>query len=350
MKLSDIKLTPLLDTLRLEKIDDAVYFSSSYSHYISNSRLGLLNPRQNGSPEKFFDGFKNQGYVAAFQLGSAIHELTLQGHLFEMAPDLGKPTAKLGAMADELFSIFLERDVTKDDVIEASDKIDYYKGKITDDRFEDVITKCTPYWQARQQREFNLSTDKEQIYLDYKSREIVLSCVEALSKNKTVQNLLHPMGLTEDPISENEQAILLDVKATAPNGKEIILHLKSKLDNYTIDKELNTICINDVKSMGKVVSEFDSNIVNFHYHREIGMYMYLLKLCAEKFYGLSSPKMKANYLVVSTVPNFYSKVRPIKAKELIAGFKEFQTLLKYSAYLMLYKDFTLDEQPSKYQL
>lgn len=46
MELKDIKLTPLLETLRLEKISDKVYFSEKYSNYVSNSRLGLINPRQ----------------------------------------------------------------------------------------------------------------------------------------------------------------------------------------------------------------------------------------------------------------------------------------------------------------
>ena len=53
MKLNEIKLTPLLDTLRLQKISDEVYFSEKYSGYVSNSRLGLLNPKQDGSPAKF---------------------------------------------------------------------------------------------------------------------------------------------------------------------------------------------------------------------------------------------------------------------------------------------------------
>ena len=55
---SKINFTPLLDTLRLEKIDDATYFSEQYSNYISNSRLSLINPSQGGSPEQFFRGFK----------------------------------------------------------------------------------------------------------------------------------------------------------------------------------------------------------------------------------------------------------------------------------------------------
>lgn len=349
MNLSDIKLTPLLDTLRLEKISDAVYFSEKYSGYVSNSRLGLLNPKQDGTPEKFFAGFSSVGYAPALEMGSAVHELVLQPDAFELAEDLGKPTAKLGAVADVLYPIFLERDVTKEDVINASDKIDYYKGKITDDRFNEVVTKCTPYWKARQKQEFDL-TSKERIFLDTKTREVVKSCVEALDANKAVQNLLHPMGLVEDPISENEQAILLDVEAECPNGKKFIIRLKSKIDNYTIDKETNTITVNDVKTIGKIVSEIDSNIKRYHYSREFAMYIYLLKLCAEKFYGMEEPRIQANYLVVSTIPNFYTKVRPVSYGEIREGFHEFKTLLRYVAYLIGYKDFSLDERPSKYQL
>lgn len=349
MKISDIKLTPLLDTLKLQKIDDATYFSASYKDYISNSRLGLLNPAQQGSPESFFEGFKQGGFNQSFMLGTAVHSICLQNEYFEIAEDVGKPTAKLGAIADELYPIFAQKEVTIHDVIRASDKIDYYKDKIDMKRFNEVVTKCTPYWKARQKHELSLTKDKEIIYLDSKSREIALSCIDALNDNKQVQAILHPKGICEDPIAENEQAILLDVEAECPNGKKVILHLKSKLDNYTIDKETNTICVNDIKTIGKVVSEINYNIERFHYSRELGMYSYLLKLCAEKFYGLVNPKIQANYLVVSTVPNFYSKVRPATYKELIDGFKEFRTLLKYSAYLMCYKNYSFDEQSRKYQ-
>lgn len=349
MELKDIKLTPLLDTLRLEKISDKVYFSEKYSNYVSNSRLGLLNPRQDGNPDKFFSGLKFTT-SQALALGSAVHELVLQPDSFELSEDVGKPTAKLGVMADELYPIFVERDVTKDDVVKASDKVDYYKGKITKDRANDVISKCSNYWTKRKERELDITQDREIIYLDNKSLEIVKSCVSALNSNKQVQNLLHPKGLLQDPISENEQAILLDVKAECPNGSEFILHLKSKLDNYTIDLETNTIVVNDIKTIGKIVSEIDNNIKKFHYSREFAMYIYLLKLCAEKFYGLVNPKISANYLVVSTIPNFFTKVRPVTYGEIREGFHEFRTLLKYAAYNIGYNNYSLDERPSKYQL
>lgn len=338
MKLDEIQLNPLLDTLRLQKISDETYFSKKYNHYISNSRLGLLNPKQDGTPEKFFEGFKDSGWSQSFELGSAVHELILQSDLFELAPDLGKPTAKLGAMADELFKIF--RFITYDDVIKASDKINYYKGKMTDEKCAYVIESCKPYWESREK--FVVS-EKQAIWLDTKSMITVNSCVDSLLQNKYVQNLLHPTGILENPCSENEQAILLDVEAVCPNGEKTILHLKSKLDNYTIDKEANAITINDVKTIGKILPEFENNIIKFHYHREIGMYMYLLKLCASKFYGLDSPEIKANYLVVSTVPNYFSKVRPIEINELYSGFKEFVTLLKYVAYLICYKGYSFDK-------
>ena len=350
MNLKEIKLEPLLDTLTLTKIPDEIYFSSQYSQYVSNSRLGKLNPKQGGSPEQFFAPFVQSGYSAALEMGSAVHELILQPEYFELADDLGKPTAKLGAMADALYPIFVGREVTPEDVIEASDKVDYYKGKMTSDLIKKVLTSCTPYWEARSKSELDITLGKELIHMDTRSMETVKSCVEALKNNTQVQRLLHPEGLIEQPIIANEQAILMDVKATCPNGKEFILHLKSKLDNYTIDTENNTIVVNDVKTIGKILSEFDNNIAKFHYSREMAMYLYLLKLCAKKFHGIENPKIQANYLVVSTIPDFYTKVQPVTYGQIVQGFKEFQTLLKYVAYQIGYHDYSLDERPGKYQL
>lgn len=349
MNLNEIQLTPLIDTLKLEKIDDSVYFSEKYSGYVSNSRLGLINPRQEGSPDKFFAGFQQTGFNPSFQLGTAVHSIVLQPEYFDIAPDLGKPTAKLGAMSDELYSIYVQRNVTFDDVVKASDKIEYYKGKITKDRANEVINSSIKYWEARQKSEFNLSNDKEILFLDYKTREIALSCIESLNKNSKVQELLHPKGLINDPISENELAILLDVQVKCPNGKEFILSLKSKIDNFTIDTESNTIVVNDVKTLGRVLSDFDINTKKYRYCREIAMYLYLLKLCAKKYYNLDNPKIQANYLVVSTVPNFYSKVQPLTYGEIQEGFHEFKTLLKYVAYNIAYKEYSLSERSSKYQ-
>jgi hypothetical protein len=339
MQLSEIKLTPLLDTLQLVKISDAEYFSPKYGECISNSRLGLLNPRQGGSPESFFTGFKDEGFISSLVIGSAVHELVLQNESFELAPALGKPTAKMGAMADELYPIWLEHPIRTSDITEASNKINYYKGKLTPDRIKQVNEQCIPYWKARKQLVSN--SDKELIYLDDKSRDTVYNCVEALTNNPQVQELLHPSGLIDAPISLNENALLLDVQAECPNGKTFIIHLKAKLDNFTIDLESDTVVVNDVKTIGKVVSEIDSNISKYHYSRELAMYLFLLRLYVIKEYGIENPTMKANYLVVSTVPQYYTKVRAMTKKECYAGLHEFRTLLRYAAYQIGYNGYSL---------
>ena len=339
MQLSEIKLTPLLDTLQLIKISDAEYFSPKYGECISNSRLGLLNPRQGGSPESFFTGFKDEGFISSLVIGSAVHELVLQNESFELAPSLGKPTAKMGAMADELYPVWLKHPIRTSDITEASNKINYYKGKLTPDRIKQVNEQCIPYWKARKKLVSN--SNKELIYLDDKSRDTVYNCVEALINNPQVQELLHPSGLIDTPISLNENALLLDVQAECPNGKTFIMHLKAKLDNFTIDLESDTVVVNDVKTIGKVVSEIDSNISKYHYSRELAMYLFLLRLYVIKEYGIENPTMKANYLVVSTVPQYYTKVRAMTKKECYAGLHEFRTLLRYAAYQIGYNGYSL---------
>lgn len=334
-----VKLTPLVDTLQLLKISDSEYFSSKYEGYISNSRLGLLNPHQGGSPEAFFEGFKDEGFVSSLVIGSAVHGLTLQNESFELAPALGKPTAKLGAMADELYPVWLKHPIRTSDIEEASNKVNYYKNKLTPDIIKKVNEQCIPYWKARKNAQ--LTSTKEIIYLDDKSRDTVYNCVEALSNNVKVQELLNPTGILDAPLSMNEQAFLLDVKAECENGKSTILHLKAKLDNFTIDTEQDIITVNDVKTISKVVSETDSNIIKYHYSRELAEYLYLLHLYVTKEYNMTHPSIKANYLVVSTIPQYYTKVREITAKEISNGLYELGTLLRYVAYLICYNGYSL---------
>ena len=173
------------------------------------------------------------------------------------------------------------------------------------------------------------------------NRERVQQCVHAINQNKKIQDLLTPTGILDTPISENEQAILLDVRVEVPNCNPFILRLKSKLDNYTIDKETNTIVINDVKTIGKILSYFEDNFDKFHYHRELAIYSWLLSLCAKKFYNMEDCTIKSNCLVVSTIPDYYTKVYEVTKKDFIKGWEEFKNLLRLVAQYVStdYKDF-----------
>lgn len=337
MKLDEIKITPILETLQLVKISDEEYFSPKYAKYVSNSRLGLINPQQGGSPKSFFAGFKDEGFNSSFQLGSAVHELCLQPEYFQLAPATGKPTAKLGAMADALYPVWLQHPIKTQDIVDASNKVNYYKNKLTPELIKKVNEQCMPYWKNRKK----LKSNKELIYLDDKSRDTVANCVEALAKNKYVQDLLHPTGLVDSPISLNEHAILLDIEVECPNEKKFTIPLKAKLDNFTIDLEQDLLTVNDVKTIGKVVSEIDNNIAKFHYNRELSFYLFLLRLYVQKEYNIENPSVKANYLVVSTIPQYYTKVKAMSNKDIAAGIHEFKTLLRYVAYQIGYNGYSL---------
>lgn len=274
MDLSTVKLIPLMDTLRLENIDDAVYFSEKYSGYISNSRLGLINPEQGGNAKKYFEGFAgNKIYSDALIFGSAVHELMLQPESFQIIDSIDRPTAKAGFIADIVFNEMKKQNVsdpTDDMILEAAKEVDYYHGILDGDKLPNLKDKIMGYIKSRWEFELTYTDSKEPIYLDAKNRDRLNGCLTALQGNKKIMDLLHPEGLLETPISCNEQTILLDVRVEPKEGESFILRLKSKLDNFTIDKESNTITVNDIKTTGKIVSIFDEAIDNFHYFREMG--------------------------------------------------------------------------------
>lgn len=335
---SKIKITPLIDTLRLENIDDEIYFSEKYSNYISNSRLGLL--LKYGAKE-FFEGLSANSQVSSsLSLGSALHQLVLQPESYNLVDSVNRPTAKAGLMADYLYN---PNGITPTDeqIIEASNVIGYYKDKMSANKIKDLRTKCNEYWRSRALYEnAREPSDKIDIFIDEKSKNTLRFCLKAIDENDNFNKLLHPEGLLEQPISENEKTILLDIMVEMPESKEpIIYKLKSKLDNFTIDKEAEVITVNDLKTTSKILPEFPSVINYFHYDREIAMYSYLLKLCANKFYGLKDCKTKGNFLVVETIPKYYTQVFPMTKELYKRGLHEFLYLLKCVAYFNVIEGF-----------
>lgn len=343
----NIKITPIFDTLRLQKISDAEYFSERYSDYISNSRLGFIDPNNGGSPEKFLAGFKgNRIFSDSLSLGSVVHEQTLQPELFSLCPDLNRPTAKVGFIADEIASMRKGgklKDFTKEEFYKACSVVDYYKGEPKESKIKEILPAIKEYLANLEvflQSKPNVST-----YLDSKTLDKAKGCISALKNNKKVQSLLHPTGLLETPISECEQAILLDAVVKCPDLPEFTIRLKSKLDNYTIDKESNVITVNDVKTIGRTLNNSDEQVLKYHYYREMSMYCYLLSLCAKQFYGLPEKfKVRSNFLWVSTVPptgnytTYATKVTPMTPELFKLGSDEFKDLLRRASVALYFKD------------
>lgn len=335
----NVKLIPLLDTIQLIEMSDEEYFSDKWAGYISNSKLALINPDQDGSPQIYKEGLsKHPKYSDSLVFGSAVHELVLQPKEFAVADNVDRPTAKMGAMADELYKTFLSNKgvVSDKDIIAASDKIDYYKGKMDSIKIENVKDKCINYWWDRRdwEAEHN-NSGTEPIYLDPKSREKLQLCLASVGANKEVQDLLHPKGVFGEPISMNEAALFMDVKAEH-EGKETILKLKGKLDNFTIDIETNEVVLNDLKTTGHWLIDFGDSFKKYHYNRQMAMYAWMLRSYVEKQYNIKPSSLMANMLLVCTVPDYRAGVFRVTNGEIRKGFLEFKDLLQRVAYCELY--------------
>ena len=326
--IKQIKIVPLLDTLKLEDIDDAEYFSAKYSDYISNSRLGVL---KRDGVEAFFKGIP-QVYNSSFELGTLVHQQVLQPESFEVISKVFKPTAKAGLMADALYN---PEGITPtdDDIKSMSYKIGYYKDKLTPNRLKEFRDKAEPYWRDRyiyEQKNPYKEGDKTRVYTDEKNYTLLVNCLKTLEENSNIQQLLHPKGLIEEPVIANERTILMDIQIEVPEHEPRTYKLKAKLDNYSVDLESNTITVNDLKTTSKPASMFEPEY--FSYQRELGFYAYLLKLVAKKYYNLDKPEIKGNFLVVSTIPEYNTTVYPMTPKLFKMGITEASYLLKCVGY------------------
>lgn len=334
--IKQIKITPILDSLKLENIDDEVYFRDYKKEYISNSRLNKLVKE---GVESFF---KNEPspYNPSFETGSLIHQQVLQSESFEVIEGVFKPTAKAGLMADALYKP--DGSTPTDDEIKAQSYIiGYYKDKLTSNRLKEFRLKAEPYWRNRYIYERNNPPlrSKKRIYTDEKNFEILNNCLKTINENKDIQKLLYPDGITEDPIVMNENAILMDIQMEIPEYEPKIYKLKAKLDNFTIDREEEVITVNDLKTTSRPSIQFDPTY--FGYQREIAFYSYLLKLVVNKYYNITNPKIKGNFLVVSTIPEYNTLVYPMTSKLFKSGMEEIKYLLRCVAYFNQVKGYEL---------
>lgn len=323
---SDIKLTVLEDSIEFLNIDDSEYFSPKYADYISNSKLSLINPSQGGSIEKYETGFAGGSYSSALEFGSAVHELILQPESFYLEEGISKPTAKLGATVDAIFSFRKKGYSIIKSIRMASDKVDYYKGKLTINVIKKLIKEGISYYLYL--LHYTPIENKDPIFLNIKDQIRLKECVKSINENRVIKKLLNPEYIFTKPINVNEGTLLVNVKAEY-KGKEYILKLKSKLDNFIIDFENNTLYLNDLKTTGHYVSQFNDSFAKFHYARQMAMYFWMLTLYVKNKYPDFKPQhFYANMLVVSTIPDHQSKIYHVTTEDQKEGMNEFSYLLR----------------------
>lgn len=330
MKLSEIKLTPVLSSIQILDISDEEYFGDKYKEYISNSKLKYIDPDEGGSPESFFDETHSLS-SSSIEFGSAIHQLVLQPDSYMLCDSVSRPTAKMGLMADYLYKI---KNRTREEVVNASNSVGYFKGKMTPAKIDKVLSECAIYWKQREIFESTYVGDQIPIFLNAKDIVKLKLCLTSLKANKEIQSILYP---TTDVISVNEATVLVDIVATFPEGDQLTLKVKAKFDNFNIDLLANSISLNDLKTTGHLVEEFKTGSwLKYHYYRQAALYSWLLSMLSSRLYSMKNPSLTSNFLLVSTIPNYDTSIYKVSKADFKLGLKEVTKLLKLVAYYKKY--------------
>lgn len=327
INLSDIRLTPILDSVFREKISDEVYFSKEYSDYISNSRLKLINPDCDGSPLKYQAGLSNE-FSQGFMLGSCVHELLLQPEEFNLVEDLNKPGYKLGQVIDLIIKFRKEGNTIWDSIYQACTTIHYYENTIKSKVPFIIREGFEYYWKSKRY-------NSNDIILSLRDRNIVNSCLSNLKANRQVKNLINPTDIFGDPIlSYNEDAFFITLNGTYQD-KSCQLKLKMKADNWSIDLENKIITLNDLKTTSSLIPDFmEHSFEHFYYYQQFALYSWILRRYAEKEYGFNKEEWQfnCNVIVVSTKGDNNTGVFKISQDHLERGRKLFCRLLKMVAF------------------
>ena len=333
INLKDITLLQAEGSIHREKISDELYFSPAYKRYTSNSKLKNINPQQDGSPKNYFEG----GFgpkTTALTNGSCIHCAILTPEEFDLAPALGRPTAKLGDVIDQI-KIYRRKGLSIYEAIKkASIDYDYYVNSI-DSKIPTIIEKgFSYYWKSRKIK-------KNTFVLPDGDREKCLASIKSLKNNRLAQSILHPTDeFGEELPSFNEEAFFADYVVII-DGKACVIPFKLKIDNWTIDVDNKILTLNDLKTTGKKVNYFMNpeygSFAHYHYGRQFYCYAEILKKYCTKEFGFDDNwTFNANVCVVETFGEHNSKCYRVTNDLMKESQSEFENLMKMVGYYTIF--------------
>lgn len=324
IKLSEVKLKPILSSVQRLDISDEVYFGPQYKQYISNSRLKLIDPLCDGSPSTYKAGFTGKT-TSSLSLGSNIHMLYLQPEEFELVTDVTLPNGKLGLACEKAIKCYKKGGTIANAIVQGCKEADYFANSLTDAKIRNVLRTCVPYYYKLKDLEDNKLVANE------RDLQTIISCLKNLKECSAAARLINPTDMFGDPIdSFNEDTILIDYKCEY-GDKSCILKFKMKADNWTIDKENKVLTLNDLKTTGKPVTMFMQNsFKHYGYARQLGAYQECLRLYCRKAHGVTIKDWTfgTNIIAVETFGENRVGVFKIYPNQLKKGREEFYNLMK----------------------
>ena len=285
-------------SVKLLNMSDEEYFGDGLPGHLSNSRMGLINPAEGGSPSRYSTGFDKK--TDSLMLGSAVHQLVLEGEYYRLA-DVDVPSDAVRKIINTVHGLTTrnENPLSFNDAVNLAVQLhNYYKGKPSAKILETMVSKSASYYEF-------LCKNHDDPTLIYLAPDMKIKCVnavKAVTDSVKAHSLLNPSKsleyANEDVESFNEHVLVCKILY---NGK--VEKLKAKLDNFTINHTRKVVTLNDLKTSSYSVSNFFGNmgleLVNlalvprlfkgsfqkYHYYRQMYMYLEMLKGYIASIYG-----------------------------------------------------------------
>ena len=342
--LENITLKPLFSSVERIQMEDPEYFALDA---ISNSKLALINPDQDGSPQKFFRERKETSSTA-LELGTAVHALLLEKDK-NFLSDFEKPGGKIPLLIKTAYNLSIreQNPVDYTEALTIACKIhDYYSNALSENRINTLREKGQDYLNFLKEE-----AKPGMVVLTADQRDKCLKCVGSVKENSYTIELLYP-EISDTLLSFDEDVILMDIEAYFEDGVDsdsIIMKTKGKIDNWSIDLEKNIITMNDLKTTGKSIQFFpgrwqedkyeegkqifiEGSFQKYHYSRQLAFYMSMLLAYCNKTYGERDWQLAVNIVAVETVYPYRSQVFRIGEEALKKGMDEYNMLMKRVAY------------------
>ncbi|MDO5331626.1 MAG: PD-(D/E)XK nuclease-like domain-containing protein [Bacillota bacterium] len=332
INLKDFTVTPIEESAHHEKISDELYFQQ-YNGYVTASKMHRISPRRNGSMQKYYNP-EPIGFSEALTCGTAVHAGILEPDDFTFHDKCNKPTGKLGGAVDAIVK-YRKQGMTIAKAIEKGcDEVSYYMGN-ENLRIKKLRTKqCLSYYLLAKETPDNCFLLSDKMY------DTVTNCISSISKNRIIQKQLHPVDEFCDPLpSFCEECFYQDFHVTYKD-KEIVLHVKGKIDNYTVDPDRKILVLNDVKTSSDPLLEtwMDAHFSQaLCYQTQFALYMTALQNLAKKDYGFDDTwRCKAHVWAVQTRGNYFSRCYVVSDDLMEDGKKVYEECLKRIAYYEIF--------------
>ena len=168
---------------------------------------------------------------------------------------------------------------------------------------------------------------------DVMNEESLARCeeaVEVLRNHKSVPELLRLNSSEFELIDVYNEKMLNCKLKSYPFG------LKGIVDNYVIDHSKKKVCINDLKTTGKTISEFKDTVEYYKYWLQGAIYTVLVKYNHPE---TKDYEFNLNFIVIDKYNQVYPF--PVTHKSMLEWHSQLEEVLEIAKYHYTNKDYTL---------